>query len=110
MATTTLDALKSLNAYPIPLRTLAETADRRNLSLTADAAQEVLQSKEYRLAKADLLLWLSLQPNISQGGQSYSFTDEQRKDLRNAARAIYEELEPTANAGCVTFGYKGSRL
>lgn len=110
MAQTNLDALKSLNAYPIPLRTLVETAERRNISLTADASQESLQSKEYRLAKADLLLWLSTAPNVSQGGQSYSFSDEQRKQMRNEARGIYDLLEPSANAGCITFGYKGSRL
>lgn len=110
MANTNLDALKSVNAYPIPLRTLVETAERRNLSLTAEASQESLQSKEYRLAKADLLLWLSLAPNITQGGQSYSFTDEQRKRMRNEAQAIVEQLDPVSNAGCVTFGYKGDRL
>lgn len=110
MANTNLDALKSVNAYPIPLRTLVETAERRNLSLTADASQESLHSKEYRLARADLLLWLSLAPNVTQGGQSYSFTDEQRKRMRNEAQAIFEELDPAANAGCVTFGYKGDRL
>lgn len=110
MAKTNLEALKSVNAYPIPLRTLVETAERRNISLTADATQGELQSKDFRLAKADLLLWLSLAPNISQGGQSFSFTDEQRKDFKRQAQAIYGELEPTSNAGCVTFGYKGDRL
>lgn len=110
MAKTNLDALKSVNAYPIPLRTLVETAERRNISLTADATQEELQSKNFRLAKADLLLWLSLAPNISQGGQSFSFTDEQRKDFKRQANDIYGVLEPTSNAGCATFGYKGDRL
>lgn len=110
MATINLDALKSVNAYPIPLRTLVETAERRNISLTADAFPESLHSKPFRLAKADLLLWLSLAPNITQGGQSYSFTDEQRKQMRNEANAIYQELEPSGAAGSVVFGYKGDRL
>lgn len=107
---TYLDALKSINAYPIPLRTLMETAERRDLSVTAEATQEVLQSKAYRLAKADLLLWLSIAPDISQGGQSFSFTDEQRKDFKRQAQGIYDVLEPSQNAGRVTYGYKGSRL
>lgn len=112
MAQTTLDALKSINAYPVPLRTIMETAERRALSITAEAAQEVLQSKAFRLAKADLLLWLSLAPDITQGGQSFGFTDEQRKQMRREAQSIYEQLEPTAAAttGTATFGYKGSRL
>ena len=110
MAMTNLDALKSLTAYPIPLRTLVEVADRRSISLTSEPTQESLHSKEYRLAKADLLLWLSLAPNVSQGGQSYSLSDEQRQRMRSEAQAIYEELEPKSNAGCMTFGYKGDRL
>lgn len=110
MVKTNHDALKSINAYPIPLRTLVETAERRGVELTETATQEGMRSKGYRLAKADLLLWLSLAPNISQGGQTYSFTDEQRKDMRREAKGIYDELEPEFNAGCVTYGYKGDRL
>lgn len=110
MAKTILEALKSVNAYPISFRTLMETAERRGISLSAEAMQETLQCREYRLAKADLLLWLSTAPNISQGGQSYSFTDEQRKDFKRQAFDIYAVLEPKSNAGCVTFGYKGDRL
>lgn len=107
---TLLDSLKAVSAYPIPLRTLMETAERRELSVTAEATQEVLQSKAYRLAKADLLLWLSIAPDISQGGQSFSFTDEQRKDFKRQAQDIYGELEPSSGAMRVTYGYKGSRL
>lgn len=110
MAQTNLDALKSVNAYPIPLRTLTETAARRNISLAAEASQESLLGRDYILAKADLLLWLSVAPNISQGGQSFSFTDEQRKDFKRQAYAIYDVYEPMANAGCVSYGYKGDRL
>lgn len=110
MATTYLDALKSINAYPIPLRTLVETAERRNISLTAEASQESLHGKDYRLAKADLLLWLSLAPNISQGGQSFSFNEDQRIEMRREANSIYGELEPTRAAVMPTFGYKGDRL
>lgn len=107
---TYLEALKSINAYPIPLRTLVETATRRNISLTADAAQESLSGKDYRLAKADLLLWLSLAPNISQGGQSFSFNEDQRQAMRREANDIYRELEPSGAVVMPTFGYKGDRL
>jgi hypothetical protein len=107
---TVLDSLKGINAYPIPLRTLCEVADRRNITLTVEATQEGLSDKDYRLAKADLLIWLSLAPDVTQGGQSFSFTDEQRKLLRKEANAIYGELEPSAMAASVQYGYKGSRL
>lgn len=107
---TILESLKSVNAYPVPLRTLVETAERRGLSLTSEATQADLRGKNYKLATADLLLWLSLAPNISQGGQSYSFTDEQRQQFRNRANALFDEFgEETSSAG-ITYGYKGSRL
>lgn len=107
---TILESLKSVSAYPVPLRTLVETGERRGLSLNAEATQEELRGKAYRLAVADLLLWLSLAPNVSQGGQSYSFSEEQRKALRNQANGIYDELGEETSSAQPTYGYKGSRL
>lgn len=108
---TTLEALKGINAYPIPLRTIAETAERRGVDLANDATAQ-MSDKAYRLAKADLLLWLAFAPNISQGGQSYSFDAAQRLEFRRRANAIYKELEPDKEDAivCATFGYKGDRL
>lgn len=108
---TILESLKGVNAYPIPLRTLTGFAEVRGLTLTAEATQEVLHGAAYNLSLADLLLWLSLAPNISQGGQSYSFSDEQRADLRRRAYALFNQFEDDApQTPKTTFGYKGSRL
>lgn len=107
---TILESLKSINAYPVPLRTLVEIAERRGLSLTSEATQADLRGKNYKLATADLLLWLSLAPNISQGGQSYSFTDEQRQQFRNRANALFDEFGEETSSVQPTYGYKGSRL
>lgn len=108
---TILESLKSVNAYPIPLRSLVETAEGRGLTLSDEATKEVMTSRAYRLAVADLLLWLAIAPDITQGGQSYSFTDEQRKLLRSRATAVYGEFdENVAGVGGVAYGYKGSRL
>lgn len=106
---TILEALKGISSYPIPFRTFVETAELRGLKLTETAPQEVLRSKGYRLATADLLLWLSLAPNITQGGQSFSFTDEERQQFRNRAKDIYDEFDDDL-APKATYGYKGSRL
>lgn len=107
---TILESLKSVNAYPVPLRTLVEIAERRGLSLTSEATQADMRGKDYKLATADLLLWLSLAPNISQGGQSYSFTDEQRQQFRNRANALFDEFGEETSSVQPTYGYKGSRL
>lgn len=111
MAVKVIEALKGVNAYPIPLRTLFETAEKRGLDLDGEATGEVLKGKAYNLAEADLFLWLSFAPDISQGGQSFSFTDEQRTRLRNQAKALYGEFDPDGDASQKPiYGYKGSRL
>lgn len=108
---TILDSLKGVNAYPIPLRTIIKIAERRGVSLIEEATQETLKGRNYNLAVADLLLWLSLAPNVSQGGQSYSFSDEQRAQFRNRAYAIYDEYQDADSAvNKPIYGYKGSRL
>ena len=107
---TVLETLKGVSAYPVPLRTLVETAELWGLSLSETATQAIMVSKAYKLAKADLLLWLSLAPNITQGGQSFSFTDEQRQQFRNQAKALYDECGEVSAATKPIYGYKGSRL
>lgn len=109
---TVLESLKGVNAYPVPLRTLLEISERWNIPLTDEATQEVLKGKAYNLAVADLLLWLSLAPNITQGGQSYSFTDEQRTQFRNRSNSLYKDFgaENETGASKPIYGYKGSRL
>ena len=105
---TTLEALKSVNSYPIPLRTLQEVAQRRELELESDCTVAVIQSKGYNLAYADLLMWLSFAPQVTQGGQSYSFTDDQRLQFRNRADELYEKYGDDAPKA--RYGYKGSKL
>ena len=106
---TVLDVLKRISAYPIPLHAFIEVAEVRGLVLTAEALQHVLVGRAYKLAKADLYIWLSTAPNITQGGQSYSFTDEQRQQLREQAQALYDECVEGIKVKPV-YGYKGSRL
>lgn len=107
---TILEALRGINSYPIPLRTICEVAERRGVSLEDNTDVETLKGKEYNLCRADLLLWLSYAPNITQGGQSYSFTDEQRTDMRNLAHQLYEEFEEEEDVPKTIYGYKGKRL
>lgn len=56
-------------------------------------------------------MWLSLAPNVTQGGQSYSFSDEQRLQFRNQANSLYKEFAADDSATPKpVYGYKGSRL
>ena len=106
---TVLEALKGINAYPIPLRSIVDAAEYRGLILSDEASQEKMQSAAYKFAQADLLLWLSLAPDVSQGGQTYSFTDEQRVQFRNRANALYRECDDSGQTKSI-YGYKGSKL
>lgn len=112
MAATVLDSLRGVSMYPIPQRTIDEVAERWGLALGGEATQEVLQGRAFNLALAALLLWLSYAPDIAQGGQSYSFTDEQRLQLRNRARTLQDQFmdEGDALQNKPVYGYKGSRL
>lgn len=102
------DLMRGINAYPVPPATLNGIAVARGLDLDANATAEGIAGKPYRLSRADLLMWLAGAPNISQGGQNYSFSDEQREQFRSEAQAELDELEPDTKH--TKYGYKGSRL
>ena len=108
---TIAEALRGLNAYPIPERTLVGVATARGLLLDDDATREALRSRAYRLTCADLLVWLSQAPFVSQGGQSYTFSSEQRTTMRAQASSIYKDLgEIDALNVRPSYGYKGTNL
>ena len=108
---TVFDALLAVSAYPIPARVIKATAIKRAVVLEDLASEENVKSDAFRLATADLYVWLYFAPNVSQGGQSYSFTDEQRKWWKKQAMAIYEELEDDALSALQTkYGYMGDKL
>jgi hypothetical protein len=106
---TVRDILKSINAYPIPENTLAGIAVVRGIDLDSEATAEVLNSATYRLAKADVMVWLSSAPNITQEGISYSLLLTVQQELCEAAEAIYAELNPQPEQKS-KYGYKGTRL
>ena len=104
------DALRGVNAYPVPPRTLDTLTLRRGLDPDGDATCDVLRSAPFRLCEADLLTWLSLAPDVSQGGQTYSLTDDQREDMRRRAKRLYEEFGEDGDKPKTSYGYKGSQL
>lgn len=100
---TTLEALKGINSYPIPLRTFQEVSERRGIVLEDEVD---VQSRGYMLAKADILLWLTTAPQVTQGGQSYSFSEDQRLQMRRQANELYRnDVEDKPR-----YGYQGSQL
>lgn len=106
-----LDSLRSLNGYPIPVLTLELVAAGRGLDPEEEVTPALLRSASFMLAKADVLVWLSGAPDVTQEGISYSFTDEQRNSFKISADRIYGQYggEDDSAAGTV-YGYKGDRL
>lgn len=107
-----LDVIAGLTQYPLPSETIQAIATRRGCNLTTEATHESLTAPEFLLTEADIYIWLSTAPNVSQGGQSYSFTTEQQNIFREKANAIYKALGEDSNIinQKPIFGYKGNKL
>ena len=103
---TIIESLKCISGYPIPQNTLKDIAENRDLKPEGEANKDNRKSKEYRLAKADVLTWLSQAPNVSQAGISYNFSDTDRLNFRQQAAVKYKECGDTPKS---IYGYKGSR-
>ena len=107
-----LESLKSINGYPVPFRTINDVAIRRSLSLDDEVTEEVLTSRNYRLAKADIMKWVSFAPNVNQEGVSFDLLYSDRERLRSLANQIYGDLGDSEfiPESKTSFGYKGNRL
>lgn len=105
-----VDILRSLNPYPAPIPTLVRIAMRHGLDADADIDASVMRTKAFNLAKADYYEWLSLAPNVSQGGQTYSFNEDQRDRLAQMARNLRDAYDDDDDGNKPIYGYKGSRL
>lgn len=103
-----IDSLRSVSAYPMSDSTIIPILANRDIEGGIDATLEVMNSDNYRLAKADLYLWLSTAPNVSQEGISYSFSTDQRMNFEQMSSAIYSSVNPDKPKTSI-FGYKGSR-
>lgn len=105
-----LQSLKSLSGYPIPLATIKDVADEVGLDIDVELTQEIRNSKEFKRAKAQVYFFLSEAPNVSQGGISYSFSEEERRRFRLRAESILDEIGDSGIASGVEYGYKGEEL
>lgn len=103
-------SLKSLSAYPIPSATLQDIAEGVGLAADALLTPDMRRSGEFRRAQAGVYLFLSEAPNVTQGGISYSFSDDDRKRFRTRAESILDELGDDATGYGACFGYQGEDL
>jgi len=82
----------------------------RGLHPDEDLRSDLTKSKEYQLLKADVLVYLSEVPNVTQEGVSYSILDATRQQMAKEAERIYRKYgDPNATKRS-RYGYKGSLL
>lgn len=106
---TILQSLKSLSNYPIPTTTIQNIVEGLGFDVADDVTQELRKSKNFKRAQAQMYLFLAEAPNVSQGGISYSFSDDERKRFRLRADNLLDEVGDDNNTG-VQYGYMGSDL
>lgn len=110
---TVCELLRSVTNFPISANTLEALALKRGLDLNDSADAEIVKSRAYLLTEADIYRWLYLVANMSQGGQSYNFTAEDKEHFRLEANKTYRlfgEDDMILKETSAKYGYKGSRL
>ena len=107
---TILQSLKSLNGYPLQHDALVGVCLESGLNSSEMATSSRLCSKAYKRAKARVYLLLSQAPDVSQGGITYSFSDEDKKNFRTQAQALLEEVGDDASAMGDNYGWMGEDL
>lgn len=104
-------SLKCISAYPISDEVIANVCTKRGLTPSDEFTAATFSTSTYQLSKADIMIYLSQAPDVSEGGVSFSFSDAQKSYYRKSAIAVYKTLGDTdAIAQLNNYGYKGSRL
>lgn len=101
-------SLTSLSSYPVQQRVLNRVAVARALELGDVADTDVLASKNYQLAEADILMYLSKAPNVTEGGVQLAFSAADKTNFRNEAAYLYQLHEETVKGPA--FGFQGEDL
>lgn len=110
---TVCELLRSVTNFPISMNTIEALSLKRGLDIGAAPDAEIVQSPAYRLTEADIYRWLYMVANMSQGGQSYNFTAEDKEHFKNEANRTYRlfgEDDKIIKGTSIKYGYKGSRL
>lgn len=101
--------LQSVSTYPLPRETLDSLAAARGLPLDDDLMHPY-DDPRFMRTLADVYRWLACAPAVAQGGQSFSFTDEDKRGLRAEAQRIYARFGGAPAGGASPYGYRGESL
>ena len=104
------EALLSISSYPMSPEAIRLRCMERGLHPDEDLRSDMTKSKEYQLLKADVLVYLSEVPNVTQEGVSYSILDATRQQMAKEAERIYRKYGDANAPKRPRYGYKGSLL
>ena len=110
MSYTTLDALKGVHSYPVQAKFIERVSFERALTLETEFTTEILNSSNFKLAEADILLWVSTAPNIQEGGIQIGIIYSDRVSLRARANAVYNSISGTGAVVVSIYGDKGDTV
>lgn len=99
-------ALMSISSYPIPAPVIENIAGAAGLEPDTEVDLEVRQSDPFRRATAGVYQYLSEAPNVSQGGISYIFSEDERTRFAQRASNILASLGESQEAE-IEVGYMG---
>ena len=100
------NAIKALSSYPIPSMTIDNIIEEAGLDADVDITKEIRASNEFKKAKALTYAFLADAPNITQGGISYSFSQDERSRFEKKSNSLLAELEEDGGSE-VPCGYIG---
>lgn len=100
-------ALQALNNYPIPMPVIENIMDAEGMDAEkAETSKEVRLSPEFKRCEAGVYLFLAKAPNVTQGGITYSFSEDERERFAQMAASIKAELGDQ-NEAEIEVGYIG---
>lgn len=103
----TSNAIKAMSSYPIPAATVENIIDEAGLDADADITREVRASNEFKKAKALTYAFLAEAPNITQGGISYTFNEDERSRFAKKSNSLLAELGEDEAGTDIPCGYIG---
>nr|WP_308570821.1 hypothetical protein [uncultured Prevotella sp.] len=99
------EALRALSSYPVPPFVVNNITDEQGLNPGDDITPAIRQTAAFTKAKAAVYYFLADAPNISQGGVTYSFSEDERSRMKSKADAMLNGIGASGDSG--TYGYIG---
>ena len=99
-----------MSSYPMSPEVIRLRCMERGLHPDEDFRGGIATRKEYQLLKADVLVYLSEVPNVTQEGVSFSILETTRQQMAKEAERIYRKYGDPNAPKKPRYGYKGSLL